>query len=264
VTECERARAQAHDGPPPPDRIAEWLAALDGRHLERLTPAEAARALRALSSAYIERRGRLAQGAALDGAGKRAAFALFYTPLHFLTVSEIVRRLGAVEGADRLFDLGCGCGAAGAGWALARRAAPRLYGVDRSPWAAAETNWTWRTLGLVGHARRGDLSRWRPPAGVTDVIAAWTVNELDREARETLLDKLLGVAQRGGRVLIVEPLAASITPWWADWQAEAEGLGGRADLWRIAVELPERVRALDRAAGLDHRELTARSLAIGG
>ncbi|MBA3888795.1 MAG: hypothetical protein H0X67_24180, partial [Acidobacteria bacterium] len=58
-----------------------WLEALEGRHLSDLTPAEVARALRALSSCYVERRSKLARGGALDSAGKRAAFALFYAPL---------------------------------------------------------------------------------------------------------------------------------------------------------------------------------------
>ena len=40
--------------------------------------------------------------------------------------------------------------------------------------------------------------------------------------------------------------------------------GGRADRWRFTAELPERLRLLDRAAGLDHRELTARSLYLPG
>jgi hypothetical protein len=37
-------------------------------------------------------------------------------------------------------------------------------------------------------------------------------------------------------------------------------IGGRADEWRFRVELPERLALMDRAAGLDHRELTGRSL----
>ena len=51
--------------------------------------------LRALSATYVERRDRLREGAALAGAGKRAAFALFYGPLHYLLVRDIVRSLGA-------------------------------------------------------------------------------------------------------------------------------------------------------------------------
>ena len=69
----------------------EWLTALEARHLASLTRSELTRALRALSSCYVERRNRLTSGSALDGAGKRAAFALFYAPLHFLTLSRIVR-----------------------------------------------------------------------------------------------------------------------------------------------------------------------------
>ena len=40
--------------------------------------------------------------------------------------------------------------------------------------------------------------------------------------------------------------------------------GGRGDEWRFRVELPAIVTKLDRAAGLNHRELTARSLCLGG
>src|SRR5512135_1759049 len=95
------------------DRVTTWLAALEARHLADLRFAEVSRALRALSSAYVERRGRLAEGAALEGAGKRAAFALFYGPLHFLLVREVVRALGASDPAPaRVVDLGCGTGVA--------------------------------------------------------------------------------------------------------------------------------------------------------
>jgi hypothetical protein len=41
-----------------------------------------------------------------------------------------------------------------------------------------------------------------------------------------------------------------------------EQAGGRADEWRFPATLPESVARLGRAAGLDYRELTARSLWI--
>ena len=123
-----------------PDRVASWLAALDARHLADFTPKEVARALRALSSCYVERRARLAQGGALDSAGKRAAFALFYAPLHFLVTREILRALpGALNGVREVQDVGCGTGSAGAAWALESGAAsnPRIrcerLGGYRSP-----------------------------------------------------------------------------------------------------------------------------------
>ena len=74
--------------------IDAWLSALEARHLASLTRPELTRALRALSSCYVERRDKLSSGAALEGAGKRAAFALFYGPLHFLTVAAIAPELG--------------------------------------------------------------------------------------------------------------------------------------------------------------------------
>ena len=40
--------------------------------------------------------------------------------------------------------------------------------------------------------------------------------------------------------------------------------GGREDEWRRSLPLPERLRLLDKAAGLDHREIKARSLHLAG
>ena len=75
--------------PLPRERFDEWLRQAEERHLADLTFSQVSSGLRALSSTYVERRHRLGEGAALDGAGKRAAFALFYAPLHFLLVRSI-------------------------------------------------------------------------------------------------------------------------------------------------------------------------------
>src|ERR1700752_3837937 len=91
------------------DRMNVWIAALEARQLADLTFQEVSRSLRALSSTYVERRTKLKEGAGLSGAGKRAAFALFYGPLHFLVVHHVVSALGArFMSVDRLIDLGCG------------------------------------------------------------------------------------------------------------------------------------------------------------
>src|SRR5688572_32715874 len=95
---------------PTPDILAEWLAALEARHLADLRVAEVTRALRALSSAYVERRHKVASGATLDSAGKRAAFALYYGPLHFITVAEVLRSLNPGVTPSSILDLGCGTG----------------------------------------------------------------------------------------------------------------------------------------------------------
>src|SRR5947208_245268 len=118
-----------------------WLTALERRHFSNLTFPEVSRALRALSATYVERRGRLRDGAALAGAGKRAAFAVFYGPLHYLLIREIVRAIpGAIVAPSpaTLIDVGCGTGAAGAAWADACEPHPATIAVDRHPWALAE------------------------------------------------------------------------------------------------------------------------------
>jgi hypothetical protein len=241
--------------------IEHWVRALEARHLTERRFSEVARALRALSSAYVQRRTALAAGAALDGTGKRAAFALFYGPLHFLVISRILAALGPPD-VDRIVDLGCGTGAAGSAWAMSYREGtrPTLLGIDRHPWAVAETAWTYCTLGLRGRAVCRDLLRSALPGPQSGVAAAYTVNELDERARDTLLERMLDAAGRGAHTLVIEPISERLTPWWAEWRAAFEGAGGRADDWRFEADLPDIVKGLDRAAGLDHGELTAKSL----
>lgn len=241
--------------------FAAWLSALEARHLADLRPVEVTRALRALSSAYVERRGKLAQGAALDGAGKRAAFALFYGPLHFLLVGAIVHELGAASGrVDLVADLGCGTGVAGAAWAMACAPRPRVLGIERHPWAADEARWTCRTLGIDADIRCADLSRTRLSARASALVAAFTVNELHDDVRARLLREAVAAHGRGARVLIIEPIARSATPWWPGWAGAVRSAGGREDDWRFPIPLPGIAGRLDHAAGLDHRVLTARSL----
>jgi hypothetical protein len=51
-----------------------------------------------------------------------------------------------------------------------------------------------------------------------------------------------------------------IPRWWDDWAEAFIAARGRSDEWRVSVILPERLALMDKAAGLDHRELTGRSL----
>src|SRR5258706_10978711 len=126
-----------------------WMAAVETRHLADFRLVEVTRALRALSSAYVERRHAMQRGAALDTAGKRAAFSLFYGPLHFITIRHIVRELGAgVPATATIVDLGCGSGVAGAAWAIESGGHPHVIGIDRHPAAVEEARWTYRQLGL--------------------------------------------------------------------------------------------------------------------
>jgi hypothetical protein len=240
-----------------------WLHDLESRHLADLRFAEVSRALRALSSTYVERRRALRDGAALAGAGKRAAFALFYGPLHYLTMREVVRRLGAgAVGGRTLVDLGCGTGAAGAAWVDEAPALSRVLAIDRHPWAIAEATRTYRHFNVPVQLRQADLASIGWPKTAAAFLAAFAVNELPEPARNSLLGRLIERGTGGDAVLIAEPLARSVAPWWRDWEKAFAVAGGRADEWRFPADLPEVVARLDRAAGLNHRELTVRTLWI--
>jgi hypothetical protein len=237
------------------------MQALEQRHLADLTFRELSQALRSLSSTYVERRRRLQEGAALSGAGKRAAFALFYGPLHYLLVREIVRAIpGAATDSRRVVDLGCGTGAAGAAWASACTPPAGVLGIDCHPWTIAEAAWTYRTLGLSGRTRRSDIAFAALPDLPASLIAAFTLNELSEAARDALKPRLFRRVAEGSRVLIVEPLAGAAAPWWDAWRRSTLVAGGRADEWRFRIVLPAIVARLDRASGLNHVELTGRSL----
>jgi SAM-dependent methyltransferase len=243
------------------DRFTDWIAALEAKHLAELTFREVSRSLRALSSTYVERREKLAEGAALSGAGKRAAFALFYGPLHHILLTHIVEHLpGATAKVQTLVDLGCGTGASGAAWAAACATPPRVVGIDRHPWAIGEAAATYRAFRIPATVRQGDIATASLPKAPVSILAAFTMNELGDAERESLLARLVERGVQGDRVLIVEPLAGFVARWWNRWRETFEAAGGRADEWRLRTELPPIVAKLDRAAGLNHREITGRSL----
>jgi hypothetical protein len=246
------------------DLLASWLASLERSHLGDLTISEVARALRALSSCYVERRSRLAEGGALETRGKRAAFALFYGPMHFLVTREVLSALpSALASIDDIVDLGCGTGAAGAAWAI-YSGARAIRGYDRHPWAIHEANATYRHFRLEGRAQQRDITKpSAPPLRIragAGLIAAYTANELSAEGRSFMLSELLSARERGARVIVIEPIARRSAPWWEGWRSSFEAAGGRADEWRFRIDLPPTQQLLARSAGLAPQELTARSL----
>jgi SAM-dependent methyltransferase len=220
-----------------------------------------------LSAAYVERRRQTATPTggtvlgALDSAGKRAAFALFYAPLHFMAVTHVVRVQGG-HAPKTIVDLGCGTGAAGAAWALASQPTPALAGIDRHPWAVEEAQWTYQQLGIRGRARQGDVTKMPAPRHGDSIVAAYLLNELPDAARLKVESRLIEAAAHGGQVLIIEPISRAVAPWWDDLAARLTGVGGRSDEWRLPIELPPLLEKFDRAAGLNHRELTFRSLFV--
>jgi len=245
---------------------AQWLAALEQRHLANLTKQEFTRAVRALSARYVERRGQLPNRSPLDSAGKRAAFALFYAPLHFLTAELTLARSAVRTDLTTLVDLGCGTGVCGAAWALAHRVSPAITGVDASAWAIDEARWNWRTLGLRGHGVRGDLlttargllRQSNSTLATTGVIAGWTINELAKSDREHLLDVLDQLLARGAALVVLEPLARGVAPWWEEWAARLAPRGVHEGDVKAEVDLPAPLDAFSDAAGFRKKELGVR------
>jgi SAM-dependent methyltransferase len=237
------------------------MSALTARHLADLRVAEVTRALRALSSAYVERRHKVASGSTLDSGGKRAAFALYYGPLHFIATRLVVRAVAAPAPAH-LIDIGCGTGTVGAAWALSDTDSANVTGLDRHPWAVDEANRTYRDLGVRGHARIGHIGRLPKPRAGSAVVAGYVLNELPEAVRLGVEDQLEAHARDGGSVLILEPIARGVTPWWDATAARFAAIGGRADEWRFQAEVPELVATLGKAAGLNYRELRLRTIYV--
>ncbi|MBI3449038.1 MAG: hypothetical protein HY049_09005 [Acidobacteria bacterium] len=294
-----------------------WHRSLVQKFSRDLTFPEIRKGVQALSSLYVARRGRLAPsgGGAFDGAGKRAGFALFFAPLHFLTIYHAVREIefDALPFA-RLWDLGCGTGVGGAAWGLAQRfsaaletgpargaAAPglKIVGVDRASFPLDEAAATYRAFGLRSETRRLDLggaagaggsaarpailkigsAPSTPPArrskrpeaasplrGDDAVILAYTLNELPEPSRETLLHDLMIGGRTSRPLVIVEPVARRVAPWWSLWERALgdESLSLHSLEFRKRVELPAWLAEMDRAAGVDHTELTARVMGVIG
>ena len=237
--------------------IERWLTALEERHLADLRFSDVTRALRALSSAYVERRdSALADHKALDGAGKRAAFALYYGPIHFLLLQHIVRELNAAPTRGTVVDLGCGTGVAGAAVATSVTPALPVLGVDTHPWTLDEARFTYKSFGIRADVKRAHAARMRWPADTSFIVAAFVVNELKSDDRNVLLREFIRL-RPDTTVLVVEPISQRISPWWDEWTRE---LGARADQWRVRVDQPPIIKRLSKAAGLRPDVLTARSL----
>jgi SAM-dependent methyltransferase len=240
-----------------------FLDELEKRHLADLRFSEVTRALRALSSAYVERReSALADHKALDGAGKRAAFALYYGPLHYLLIEHIIKEIGVSLAPGTVVDLGCGTGVAGAAVALRvlgndGRPQLRVLGADTHPWTLEEARFTYKSFGLRFDIKRAHAANVRFPNDTSIVVAAFVVNELNDKDRAILLNNL---TREKKHVLIVEPISQRISPWWDDWAGEFTRIGGRADIWKARIDVPPLVKRLAKASGLRPEMLTARSL----
>ncbi len=242
----------------------DFFQALNDRHLDPLTFSEVRRAVQSISTTYVERRNRLKRGADLDGAGKRAAFALYFGALHLLLYLKLFEELGAdFSDVDRIVDLGCGTAPGATAWALSTPGTPHLLGIDRNDWVLHEARWIFRHFGLRGGTRRDSFERIVLPTADAGIFLGFAANELEAKGRKRFLDKLLASADRGARIAVVEPIARRINRWWDSWAEAFERAGGKSFDFRREVSLPRELSLMDKAAGLDHSELKARVMILG-
>lgn len=246
------------------DTFDHWIEGTLARFLPPLTFTELRKGVQALSMLYVERRdaGKLAERA-VEGTGKRAALATYYAALHFLTTHHALEMVGdtVVAGTRKVVDLGCGTGAAGA--ALGVRLAPgaEVIGIDRMGWPLEEAERTYLAFGLRGKTRRSALPAGIPRTGSgSALVLGWMIGELDEESRVGLLRAVSAAAKRGTKILVLEPLAKAINPWWEEWVAALAPLGIGNDLIRVSIDRPPFIRDMDKAARLDHQVIGARVL----
>lgn len=251
------------------DPVEAWVEALYAEALADLRWPELRKGVQALSALYVHGRdkGDLAPRAA-EGRGKAAAFRCFFAPLHLLVARALVASLpgpGPEEALPRqLLDLGCGSGAAGAGVGLQLAAwgsAPEIDGVDRVAEHLPHARRTYAALGLRAKLRSGSLpgALGQPGPGQL-LVLGWSLNELDPAGRIATVAALRRALDRGAGLLLLEPLSTKISPWWPELADALAEIGVSEHLFKERIPLPEKLRDMDKSAGLDHQLLGCRAL----
>ncbi|MBK5255720.1 MAG: class I SAM-dependent methyltransferase [Vicinamibacteria bacterium] len=248
-------------------RTTRYLDALLERHFKELKFGEVTRALRALSADYVEKREAGGLIRALEGRGKRAAFALYYGVTHFLATEALVREfdLGFTgSGRPTILDLGCGTGVCGAAWALGSADATSVVGADRSSFVLHEARWTYQILRIKAETSRSiteTLDAIRRPDGIA---IGWTLNELDDERRDRIAARILPWVAKGSRLLVVEPVSKRVAPWWDEWTKRFPPDRCSVVEKKLRLDLPPKIALLARSAGLSTDAMVVRVLLAPG
>jgi len=180
------------------------------------------------------------------------------------------------DAGHMLTDVAALCLTLGAFWFAQRPATSRkTYGYYRLEILAAFVNGIVLVLLSVWVIYEA-VGRWNAPPDVRgfdlvliasgglliNIVAAYLLNGLAPESRRRLEYALLDAASHGARVLVLEPIARAITPWWEETATRFVAAGGRADEWHLDTNLPPPTALLGKAAGLNSRELKVRSLYV--
>ena len=248
----------------PPAPVEAWTAALQQRWAATLRFQELRRGAQALSDVYVHTRDRgpLARRA-VDGRGKRAAFACYYGVIHALLVASLCGPDGPLllPGPVRFRDLGCGSGALGAGLAAAGVSLKSVEGVDLVKSNLELARWSYQWWGLRARVRVGRLPGAVGKGSPGELLGlGWCVNELEASDRQKLWSLLARSVEAGSGLLLLAPLSRRAVPWWFEAERALGPLGVESAELRAVIDRPTLVADLDRATGLDHREPGARVL----
>ena len=79
---------------------------------------------------------------------------------------------------------------------------------------------TFTAFRVRARTRRASIPESLPRLAAGDAVAlGWAANELAQPARVRLLDYLVAAAGAGHPLLVLEPLARGVAPWWPTWAA---------------------------------------------
>jgi hypothetical protein len=240
--------------------VAAWFEAELPFHLPPLDRRELRKGIQSLSGVYLNR-GTGIETRAASSRSRQAASALFFGPLHCLSTQIVLQSLPVPAVSDAtVLDLGCGSGAVGA-TVVRGGFGSAVEGFDVAPWALPAARRTYQALGVPGQARRGRLPGalgW--PSGPRLLVFGWSANELPDAVRAELRKRIESGLRKGCGLLLLEPLSRRITPWWDGWARALRRLGVTSHEAKASVRLPDCLRDLDRAAGMNHQMLGARAL----
>ena len=253
------------------DPFEKWFQDKQAAILRQMTFKELRKGVQAVSSLYVERRNKLSKTSRIcDGIAKRAAFGFYYGTLHFLVVRKIVEALPMLKKPARsVLDLGCGTGMAGVAF-CAGMTTEKIYrqviGIDQSADYLREAQHNYRVFEKAyqfrGSVKKSNIEKAPLPESGDTILISFCVNELTPTRQNEMCQELLKKAHQNKTVLIVEPLAERLTPFWTSWKDAFLKVGGRCDTWRFQRNnyVPDFLQELSLAAGLGDEELLAKSL----
>lgn len=243
-----------------------WWAKLEAIHNESragLTRRAWHQAIQAASRNYTSQRQRLSQSVAPSPAIQLAQHG-YYGVMHALIVQAIAAYFHIQQWPfQRLIDIGCNTGVAGLTLCAQLPTITSYIGLEPQRWAAKKAKQFQLACAIPGKIFSGTGLTWQPQKGDL-ILLSFVLNEMTESQRKVLHSKLLHHLEKGAGILIIEPIARHITPWWDSWlQSFLPWSYSQANLQKAwPVQTPQMWFESHHGAGFHHQRWKARSLWI--